>query len=393
MSNRNDGYNTSRNINTAKATHGTNPHAAGYKGNPGPQPQRQQSRGSKRKKSKARGCLVATLCIMLAVLVPLGGIYMWVSSNINSGEDGSIREEIKTAPEFKGDVVNILVAGIDYEEGRQAKLTDMIMYVHFDVKNNTFNMFQIPRDTFVGEDLSTGKTGKVNALYWNAPDKDNRMGALTDAIADQFKLPIDYYATIEMESMKQIVDTIGGIDVYVPRDMEYNGSKLEKGMRRLDGASAEFFVRNRHGSGFERADIDRLEMQRYFYSALFRSLRTLTVGDLMKLMPVLLYNIKTDMSPEICMGLGAKLLKVPSSNIMMCRMPIFAAAEKYNNLSIVVAAPNEIAEVLNTYFRTYTEPVPAESLNLAPWPTTGSVIDAAVQYMGEIDADGGAPAA
>ncbi|MEG0485115.1 MAG: hypothetical protein RR576_06675 [Oscillospiraceae bacterium] len=114
---------------------------------------------------------------------------------------------------------------------------------------------------------------------------------------------------------------------------------------------------------------------------------------MMKLMPTLLYNINTDMPPETCMGLGVKLLKVPSSNIMMCRMPIFAAAEKYNNLSIVVAAPNEIAEVLNTYFRTYTEPVPAESLNLAQWPTTGSVIDAAVQYMGEIDADGGAPAA
>ena len=38
----------------------------------------------------------------------------------------------------------------------------------------------------------------------------------------------------------------------------------------LDGASAEFFVRCRHGDGYANSDIDRLNMQRYFYAGLFK---------------------------------------------------------------------------------------------------------------------------
>ena len=51
-----------------------------------------------------------------------------------------IDEEVKTAPEYQGDIVGILVCGIDYEEGRaygdtesNDGMTDMIMYVQFDV--------------------------------------------------------------------------------------------------------------------------------------------------------------------------------------------------------------------------------------------------------------------
>ena len=55
----------------------------------------------------------------------------------------TIEEEVKTDEEYKGDVVNILVCGIDYEEGRNYSndptsndgMTDMILYVQFDIKN------------------------------------------------------------------------------------------------------------------------------------------------------------------------------------------------------------------------------------------------------------------
>ncbi len=326
------------------------------------------------------------LCVLLVVLVPLGGLYIWLGGSINSGEEGIIKDEIKTAPEFKGDVANILVLGLDYEEGRSAKMTDMILYVNFDVKNNRFNMLQIPRDLFVGEGLSTGGTGKINALYHNAPDKSNPVGAIADVIHNQFQLPIDYYVTVDMDMLKNLINTFGGIEVYVPRDMEYKGSKLEKGMRNLDGDAAEFFVRNRHGAGFERSDIDRLEMQRYFYAGLFRKFRELTVKDAMMMIPYVATYINASVPMNECVGLGLKLLNVPSENIMMCRMPVYGAAENYGSNSIVVGAQAETAELLNTYFRAYTEPVPAESLNLAKWPTSGPVIEAAVQYMGEIEA-------
>ena len=68
-------------------------------------------------------------------------------------------------------MVNVLVCGIDYEEGRAYSgdgsndgMTDMIMYVNFDVANHKINMLQIPRDTYPGEEYKHGNTGKINAV-------------------------------------------------------------------------------------------------------------------------------------------------------------------------------------------------------------------------------------
>ena len=67
--------------------------------------------------------------------------------------------------------------------------------------------------------------------------------------------------------VKQAVDTFGGIQVYVPQDMDYGGSHLSQGYQTMDGAAAEFFLRTRHI--YADSDLGRLRMQRYFYAALF----------------------------------------------------------------------------------------------------------------------------
>src|SRR5699024_12095576 len=94
-----------------------------------------------------------------------------------------------------------------------------------------------------------------------------------------------------MEALTEVVDNFGGIEVYIPHDMEYNGSYLAKGYRNLDGASAEFFVRNRHGEGYENSDIDRLNMQRYFYAALFKRARSMGILDILNQMHIIFNNL------------------------------------------------------------------------------------------------------
>lgn len=359
--------NTSRAVNTASRVSGTK---------------------RRKKKSKARAVLISVLAVFTVIALSLGGTYWWITSNIfNTSEEGTLQEEFKTAPEFKGDVVNFLLLGLDWEEGRTAKMADMILYVNFDVANNKFNMLQIPRDLFVGENLATGGTGKINATYHHSQDKENPVNALASVVHDQLKLPIDFYVTIDMESLKQVIDTFGGIEVYVPRDMDYKGSKLKQGLQTLDGNAAEFFVRCRYGVGFERADLDRLEMQRYFYAGFFKRLRTATAADIIKLTPHLVTYVNTSMGPDTAIGIGLKMINVPSSNILMARLPVYAAASKYKDAhSVVVGAPEETAELLNTYFRTYTTPISAQELNLAEFPTVGSVAESAVQYMGDVEA-------
>lgn len=355
---------------------------------------RKQVSQKRKKKKKSKLGIVLLLLFLMPVTVFGAGYYYinHVLSGSNAGM-GVLDNEVNTPKEFKGDVVNFLVCGIDFEEGRSHALTDMIMYVNFDVKNKKINMLQIPRDTYVGGDVS--KNGKINGVA--AKNGGTDISLLANQIYKMFKLPIDYYLTIDMESLKSIVDTFGGIEVYVPRDMEFEGSKLKQGYQTMSGAAAEFFVRCRHGDGYATGDFARLEMQRYFYSALFHRLRSMTPKDIFKLFPVFLTYMKIEDSKSGNMlsmvtdiaSLGVSALQVPSQNIMMCRLPEYAGAQRYNNQSVNVVAEPETADLLNTYFRNYGQPVSAEEFEIAQWPSAGQIHDAAISFMGEVDSQAG----
>ena len=118
------------------------------------------------------------LAVVMAVIAVVSGVVVYGVSLVNRVEDSirpddsapSIVEEIQTAEEYKGDVVNILVCGIDYEEGRSYGdsesndgMTDMILYCQFDIKGGALRMLQIPRNTLVATKnkkvtLTNGKT-------------------------------------------------------------------------------------------------------------------------------------------------------------------------------------------------------------------------------------------
>lgn len=343
-------------------------------------------RRRKKKRSVLKTMLISLGCFVGVLAIGLFGLYQWVVHSISpEGGNPTINEIINTPTEYKGDVVNVLVCGIDYEEGRAYSgdgsndgMTDMIMYVNFDVANHKINMLQIPRDTYPGEEYKHGNTGKINAvaLY------NDGISSLMELIHEQYKLPVDYYVTIDMQSLKEIVDLFGGIEVYIPKDISYKGSTLEQGYRNLDGEAAEFFVRNRN---YAQADIARLDMQRYFYQGLFARIRTATVWDLAKLAPVALKYVETNIPMDELISMGVSFLQVDSANIMMCKLPTYSAAQRYNDQSHLICDVAKTTDLLNEYFRTYGGPV--YELDVPTLATVGESTDPNVQYMGQLDTE------
>lgn len=343
-------------------------------------------RRRKKKRSVLKTVLISLGCFVGVLAIGLFGLYQWVVHSISpEGGNPTINEIINTPTEYKGDVVNVLVCGIDYEEGRAYSgdgsndgMTDMIMYVNFDVANHKINMLQIPRDTYPGEEYKHGNTGKINAvaLY------NDGISSLMELIHEQYKLPVDYYVTIDMQSLKEIVDLFGGIEVYIPQDISYKGSTLEQGYRNLDGEAAEFFVRNRN---YAQADIARLDMQRYFYQGLFARIRTANVWDLAKLAPVALKYVETNIPMDELISMGVSFLQVDSANIMMCKLPTYSAAQRYNNQSHLICDVAKTTDLLNEYFRTYGGPV--YELDVPTLATVGESTDPNVQYMGQLDTE------
>ena len=375
-----------------------------------------QGSGGRRRKKKKKTPLWLPLAVTLAVVALLSGVVVYAASvmtkveeNLKPEEDApSITQEIQTLEEYKGDVVNILVCGIDYEEGRNYSdsssndgMTDMILYCQFDIKGGALRMLQIPRNSLVATTsrkvtLSNGKTYAASNYQINSVALSNggSIAALADVIYDQYRLPVDYYVSVDMQALVEMVDNFGGIEVYIPRDMSYGGSKLLKGYRNLDGSSAEFFVRCRHGDGYANSDLDRLNMQRYFYAGLFKRARSMGVTDILNQLPLVFKNyIKTDMDISTIAKLVVSFLKLDSSNIILAQTPVFMGVpnvgktDSFAGYSCVVPDAGSIANLLNQYFCTYTGPVEVSELHMVTdqWPHGNASTDANVQYMGRID--------
>ncbi len=357
------------------------------------------------KKTK-RAVWTAVLCIVVVLCAVAGGIYWYADSIMNESELGTLDtssgnqdegKETIVPPDMKG-VKNILVLGLDYDSDDPVKRdekhpnTDMIMYVRLDANEHKMQMIQFPRDIFVGED--GGNAGKINGILAHHVDNGNGLGAFRDYIEKNFGLPVDNYVTIDIDGLKAVVDAFYGVEIYVPRDMRYYNEKthalegeLLQGWRTLNGEQCEFFLRYRQG--LPRADIDRLVMQRQFYAALFRRLKTATVGDIVNLLPVAEYYLRTDIGTLDLMSMAIEVSTMDGANISMGRIPVYAAAEKYKGeYSPVVIAKKETADFLNQYFRPADHPITAEDIGTPEWPTTGGATEVAMSTMNEVASEG-----
>ena len=331
----------------------------------------------KGKKKKKKGLwwkiLLATLCIILLIF---GGAYMFIMAAI-APEGGAIKisQLINTPKEFQGKELNILVTGVDRSSTGDLSagaandtdvndgMTDMILYVHFNNETGELKMLQIPRDMMVTTDRSVSSNYRINGVAkTQGSDNNNNMAALCELVADQFQVPIDGYMTIRLEMLVELVDLFGGVELYVPQEMDYDGSHLDQGYQTLNGAACEFLLRTR--KIYPDGDIGRLNMQRQFYAALFRKLKSIgNIWDVAKLTPAVLNYMETDLSASQLVSFAVSMLNVESSKIMICQLPV-KMGQQYNGEAVVYAARQEDADLLNQYFRENTGPVDASALNL-----------------------------
>ena len=356
--------------------------------------------GKKKKRIRWWQILLITLLVIALIF---GGAFALIMGAI-APEGGSIKlnQLINTPKEFQGKELNFLMVGIDRssqkagddlnDAGVDDGNTDMILYVHFNNETGEMKMLQIPRDTMVTTDRSVSGNYRINNIAkTQAADSDSmNMAALCEQISNMYQLPLDGYMTIRLEMLVQLVDTFGGIELYVPQEMDYKGSHLDQGYQTLNGDACEFLLRTRHI--YPDGDIGRLNMQRQFYSALFRRLKSIgNIWDVAKLTPAVLNYMETSLSASQLVSFAVSMLKIDSSKIMICQMPIKMAG-KYNGQAVVYPARQEDADILNQYFRENTGFVDASELQLCDdasvlgFDLSGyTATDANVQYMGQLN--------
>lgn len=330
-------------------------------------------KGAKKKK-KIRWWQILLITLLVIALI-FGGAFALIMGAITpAGGNIKLNQLINTPKEFQGKELNFLMVGIDRSSQKEGDdlndagvddgNTDMILYVHFNNETGEMKMLQIPRDTMVTTDRSVSGNYRINniAKTQAADSNSMNMNALCEQVSNMYQLPIDGYMTIRLEMLVQLVDTFGGIELYVPQEMDYKGSHLDQGYQTLNGDACEFLLRTRHI--YPNGDIGRLNMQRQFYAALFRKLKSIgNIWDVARLTPAVLNYMETSLSASQLASFAVSMLKIDSSKIMICQMPIKMAG-KYNGQAVVYPARQEDADLLNQYFRENTGFVDASELQL-----------------------------
>ena len=180
-------------------------------------------------------------------------------------------------------------------------------------------MLSIPRDTRVDfPGMSIPKINQANA--------DG--GATLAARVVHHTLnnvPIDRYVRVTTGAFRELVDLVGGVDVFVPERMSYQDNTqnlhidLAPGWQTLNGEKAEQFARFRnHNNG----DIGRVQRQQALLKSLRARLQTpAMVPRLPKLIRVLSKYIDSNLSLEETLALGTFGLTLQQDNFKMVLLP------------------------------------------------------------------------
>ena len=128
-----------------------------------------------------------------------------ISEDLSDEEAEALRSHYERKPDFW----TILVSGRDDGNGG----TDTNILVALDAANGHVFGVSIPRDT---KALIKGENHKINYAY-----NSGGMETMSETVSDQLGIPVDYTVLVNLKAFQALVDAIGGVDFYIPVDMDY----------------------------------------------------------------------------------------------------------------------------------------------------------------------------
>ncbi|WP_317996236.1 LCP family protein [Vulcanimicrobium alpinum] len=219
---------------------------------------------------------------------------------------------------FHSHRLNLLLLGYQGDEGN----SDTVILVHLDIDRRTATLVSIPRDTWVP--IPGHGYQKINAAigFGGPAGSAKAVTALTG-------VPIDATIAVQPEGAKQLVDAMGGMNVDVEHDMDYDDNygnlhiHLKRGEQYLTGGQVLGYMRFRHDA---ESDWGRVRRQQIVLKSLIDQMG---LPQNWAKLPRLLALARTDMQTTLTDPQLAALLEiyrgVPADNIRTFTMPGRAA--------------------------------------------------------------------
>jgi LCP family protein required for cell wall assembly len=184
-----------------------------------------------------------------------------------------------------------LILGADQVEGRNggALLTDTILLLQLELKENQIKIVSLPRDLY-----HPNYQAKINALYFYGLEQDpnDPLAFPTSAISELTGLEIDHTLLIEIASLESLIDLLGGIEIEIAESFTdalfprpgvdvsietdpavlYETVVFEKGQEIMDGSRALKYMRSRNSGDDQGTDLARTQRQQVVMQALLEKI-------------------------------------------------------------------------------------------------------------------------
>ena len=210
--------------------------------------------------------------------------------------------------DFMRNRVNILLLGWDQSPERDDEdsvlyrdednnfRSDVLMLLTVDFESSTAHLISIPRDT-MAKIYNTKGHWKINAAFAKGGSiEGDGFEYAIKTVENLMGVPINYYAGVNMEGLKAVVDAMGGVEFEVDQEITLNGRTPTPGLQTLDGQKVLDYCRARKGYG---TDVDRANRQQRMLFAIFRQMKS---SNALTTLPKVYLSVKdyihTDLSVE-----------------------------------------------------------------------------------------------
>lgn len=186
--------------------------------------------------------LVVVICLGV-IVTAFHEFRIWKTSTdqVVVGKQKVLPQRLKNKQPF-----SILVMGTDVGSlGRgtsYAGNTDTMELITVNPQQKKILMVAIPRDTLVKIKAKQGtKYAKINATYAIGGAK-----LAKQQVSELLDVPVNYYALLNMGTLKKVVNAVGGVEVDNPFAFTYEGHHFKKGKQHLNGDEALKYSRMRY---------------------------------------------------------------------------------------------------------------------------------------------------
>ncbi|MBQ8795232.1 MAG: LCP family protein [Clostridia bacterium] len=327
------------------------------------------------KKSKKKLLVIKVICCVLAVIFLVGGVasigyYSIVNKfNYEDIDKKPSKKPASTSPTGETDpdvlifdnedgnlltdpyILNIMLFGAD-QYGNEG-LSDTMILLSIDNRHEKIKMTSFLRDTYIS--IPGYYSSKLNAAY--------ALGGAELSIAtieSNYGIQIDRYAIVNFETFKEIVDIMGGVEIYLTQDEIYyindqiaqNGQSeylpydTVEGMVTLNGQQALWYARNRggyvNGTEYGGSDWDRVERQRKFLNAVIDQLKTsASLTEIVQIVNAVGPNITTNLKNSEITTLVSGALTYLSYEVQQLSVPTEGTwSYGYNEAGSVILVDN-----------------------------------------------------